>query len=126
MPAPKNTPSKPEKDETPSVPANSDLSEQTPENHDHTDVQAALARKTQDGPGPDPVPESDFDSFATADVEKKEALYSVEEVTRQVLAGRWGSSAKTAANRLKAAGYDLEAVEAEYARRKAGGAPSAF
>jgi hypothetical protein len=133
MPPAKNPADKPNKDvtpakpveDTPQVPANSDPTEQTPENHDETDVAAALQRKTQDGKGPDPVPETDFDSFATAGVEKGDLL-SVEEVTREVLGGRWGADAQTAAQRLQAAGYDLDAVEREYRRRKDGGAPSAF
>lgn len=120
MPPAKNTPSKPEKDETPSVPT-----QEVPEVHDDTDVEAALKRKTADGPGTDPVPPADFESFATKDVEKKDLL-SVAEVTQQVLDGRWGNSVATAKNRLEAAGYDVDLVAEEYARRKQGGAPSAF
>lgn len=107
------------KDETPAVPTQS-----TP-NHDETDVAAALKRKTADGPGDDPAPESDFHSFATEGVEKKD-LKSVEDVTSEVLAGRWGATAKIAEERLDAAGYDVDAVAAEFKRRKEGGAPSAF
>lgn len=96
-----------------------------PPNHDDTDVAAALARETQDGKGDDPVPPADFDSFATQGVEKKKLL-SVEDVADQVLRGHWGSSQAIASQRLSDAGYDVDAVTREYARRKSGGAPSAF
>lgn len=96
-----------------------------PVDHDKTDVEAALQRETQDGKGEGEVPDSDFKGFATEGVEKS-GLYSIEEVTSQVLAGRWGATAKTASNRLEAAGYDIEAVAVEYERRKKAGAPSAF
>jgi hypothetical protein len=55
-----------------------------------------------------------------------DGLLSVAEVVDQVLAGRWGSTAKTASNRLEAVGYDVAAVAEEFERRKAAGAPSAF
>lgn len=43
-------------------------------NHDDTDVAAALARDTQDGPGDlGSLPPSDFAGFATEGVEKPEA-----------------------------------------------------
>jgi hypothetical protein len=44
------------------------------ENHDDEDVPAALERDTADGPGDDEssLPESDFESFAEADVEKED------------------------------------------------------
>lgn len=100
-----------------------------PQNVDPTDesksVAEALARKTADGKGADPVPEADFQSFATEGVEKNELL-SVQDVTKEVLAGRWGVSFAVAQDKLEAAGYDTEAVWAEYQRRKAGGAPTAF
>lgn len=44
-------------------------------NHDDTDVESALKRETKDGPGfesEDELPESDFVSFAEADVEMSE------------------------------------------------------
>lgn len=121
MPTGKNTPDKPEKNTTPTPPTQ----QQTPPNHDESDVKAALERQTQDGKGPDPVPESDFDSFATQGVEKHDLL-SVKEVTGQVLAGRWGPNFATASEKLSNAGYNVEEVWEEFARRKAGGAPSAF
>lgn len=123
MPTGKNTPDKPAKDTTPAKSV-----EETPEvvpSHDETDVKAALKRTTQDGPGPDPVPETDFDSFATPGVEKTDLL-SVEDVTREVLGGRWGPDFAIASERLELAGYDVDSVWAEFQRRKAGGAPSAF
>lgn len=94
-------------------------------NHDETDVAAALARKTQDGKGVEPVPPSNFESFATEGVEKGNLL-SVEDVTREVLGGRWGSTAAQAMARLDEAGYDVDAVWVQFQKRKAGGAPSAF
>jgi len=97
-----------------------------PKHHDETDVAAALARKTQDGKGADPLPESDFDSFATTGVEDDKTLLSVEDVTREVLGGRWGPTAAQAFTRLEEAGYDVDAVWAHFQKRKAGGAPSAF
>lgn len=53
-------------------------------------------------------------------------LKSVEDVTREVLAGHWGPTFAAAQEKLDKAGYDVEDVWAEYQRRKAGGAPSAF
>lgn len=48
----------------------------TAESNDEVDVPAAIERKTEDGPGPDfdseKLPESDFDSYATDDVEETE------------------------------------------------------
>lgn len=97
----------------------------TAPDHDE-DVSAALERKTQDGKGDEEVPESDFHSFATEGVEKEESnLQSVEDVASEVLAGRWGNP-KVRGEVLKAAGYDVEAVEAEVARRIQAGAPSAY
>jgi len=109
MPPTKNTPEKP---------ASEADSEQA-------QVEAALARTTQDGKGSGPVPPADFESFATEGVEKK-PLLSVEEVTHEVLAGRWGATAAGSMKNLKDAGYDTDAVWAEFERRKAGGAPTAF
>lgn len=113
MPPAKNTPSKPE-DEGTKTKAD-----------EEADLAAALARKTQDGKGEGDVPPSNFHSFATEGVEKTDLL-SVEDVTSQVLAGRWGASEEVAGKNLHAAGYDVSAVAAEFSRRKAGGAPSAF
>lgn len=90
-----------------------------------TEAVDPLQKETQDGPGSDPVPPADFDSFATAGVEKKELL-SIKDVVHEMLGGRWGSSAAQAMGRLRDAGYDTDAVWAEFQRRKAGGAPSAF
>lgn len=137
MPSSKNPSNKSEKDETSSVPANSDLTEQkeetpsvptqqTPDNHDETDVAAARQRTTQDGKGPDPVPETDFDSFATAGVEKSNDRLSVQDVASEVLGGRWGANFAVAQQNLANAGYDVDDVWEEVQRRKAGGAPSAF
>jgi hypothetical protein len=105
--------------------ASKDKPASAPKHSDETDVEGALARKTQDGPGTDPLPKSDFHSFATAGVEKGDLL-SVEDVTREVLAGRWGVTTADAMNKLEEAGYDVDAVWAQFQKRKAGGAPSAF
>lgn len=98
----------------------------TAQHHDDTDVQAALKRTTADGPGEDPAPESDFESFATQGVEKEAELLPIPEVASQVLAGHWGPSAEVANERLKDAGYDVDLVNVEVRRRKNRGAPSAF
>ena len=125
MPPAKNTPSKP--DDAKKVTDPTPPSDTTPPpNHDETDVPAALARKTQDGKGDDPVPPSDFHSFETAGVEKTDTLLSIEDVTSEVLAGRWGPNDQVASQRLHAAGYDVTAVAREFKRRKDAGAPSAF
>lgn len=48
------------------------MTEQMSENYDVEDVAAVLERVTTDGPGDlDNLPESDFESFATEDVEKE-------------------------------------------------------
>jgi hypothetical protein len=111
------------KDVTPAAPTQQ--APQNPAQHDETDVAAALQRKTQDGKGDEEVPESDFQSFATEGVEKKDLL-SVEEVTQQVLSGLWGPMAEVAEQRLRDAGYNVAEVGQEFDRRKRGGAPSAF
>lgn len=72
-------------------------------------------------PSAEPTPAPD-----TAPPAEKKELLSIEEVTSQVLAGRWGATEAVAVDKLSEAGYDLDAVSEEYARRKAGGAPSAF
>lgn len=61
-------------------------------------------------------------------IEKSETteLKSVKEVAGEVLAGRWGANYAIAAQKLEEAGYDTDAVWAEYTRRKAAGAPYAF
>lgn len=57
---------------------------------------------------------------------EKPELKSVKEVAGEVLAGRWGANYAIAAQKLEEAGYDTDAVWAEYTRRKAAGAPYAF
>lgn len=55
---------------------------EVPESHDEEDVDNALTRETQDGSGvesEDDLPESDFDSYATDDVEVQENEESGEE-----------------------------------------------
>jgi hypothetical protein len=94
-----------------------------PENHDDTDVEAALLRKTQDGKGPDPVPESDFDSFATEGVEEEHL--SDQDVAEQVLVGKWGAGEEKR-ERLRARGYDPSAIARLVNFRLASGAPTVF
>lgn len=125
MPPAKNTSGK--SDDAKKVTDPTPATETTPpQSHDETDVAAALARKTQDGKGTDPVPPSDFQSFETAGVEKTDELLSIEDVTSEVLAGRWGPTDKISGERLSEAGYDVPAVWREFKRRKDAGAPSAF
>jgi hypothetical protein len=93
------------------------------ENHDDTDVEAALQRKTQDGKGSDPVPESDFDSFATEGVEEEHL--SDQDVAEQVLVGKWGAGEEKR-ERLRARGYDPSAIARLVNLRLASGAPTVF
>lgn len=105
---------------------NAPMTSAAPKPHDEEDVQALLARKTADGKGDEDVPPSDFHSFATEGVEDKKDLLSIQDVTNQVLSGRWGPTQEIAVGRLAEAGYDVRAVAEEFKRRKDGGAPSAF
>lgn len=76
------------------------------------------AEGAENAPKVDPQP-------TETDIEKSE-LKSVKEVAGEVLAGRWGANYAIAAQKLEEAGYDTDAVWAEYTRRKAAGAPYAF
>lgn len=116
-----------EKTVTPPAPEPTKPVESAPsaKTHDATDVQAALARHTFDGKGEAAVPPSNFKGFATEGVEKK-PLKSVDEVAQEVLNGTWGTNAKTVAEKLSEAGYDVLEVEKEFNKRRAAGAPSAF
>lgn len=109
---------------SPQVPEGSqpvEVSPQLPPNpvDEQKEIEAALARKTKDGKGDEEVPESNFVSFATDDVERK----TVEELAAEVLDGKWGTYIQP---RLKQAGYDASAVQTEVNRRLAGGAPSVY
>lgn len=99
-----------------------EVSPQQPDNHDDTDVPASLKRQTQDGKGDDEVPESDFESFATDDVEKGQK--SVEDLASEVLDGKWGEGDERR-RRLDSSGYDSVEVQIEVNRRLVGGAPAA-
>lgn len=93
------------------------------------DVKALLARHTFDGKGDNAVPPASFNSFATAGVEKVSALKDPETVAQEVLHGNWGPNAEVVVERLTAAGYEgevLDAIEREFNQRKSSGAPSAF
>lgn len=75
------------------------------------------------------VPEQHVEKPAenvTPQSEQNTELKSVEDVTHEVLGGRWGATAADSMAKLEHAGYDVDAVWAEVQRRKAGGAPSAF
>lgn len=111
---------------TPTSPAAVSSTEQTtePKNHDDTDVEALLSRHTFDGKGDAAVPPSDFKGFASSGVEKP--AKSVEDLAQEVLHGNWGADAQTIARRLHEAGHDVLAVEKEFNRRRASGAPSAL
>jgi len=61
--------------EVPPVTPNTDPAPEGSEPHDEEDVDAALGRETEDGPGfgdESQLPPEDFDSFAEADVEVTE------------------------------------------------------
>lgn len=83
------------------------------------EIQAALARKTQDGKGDDPVPPADFQSFATEGVEK--GSLTLAEISQQVLDSKWGWDWRPM---VEAAGYDASEIQTEVNRRIATGAPS--
>lgn len=111
--------------ESPPVEATAEASAQkAPEHHDETDVEAALQRSTKDGKGEGEVPPPDFDSFATAGVEKGENK-TVEVLANEVLQGRWGDG-RLVRQRLRDAGHDASAVQTEVNRRLSDGAPSAY
>lgn len=90
--------------------------------HDEEDVQAALARDTQDGKGDESVPESDFESYATEGVEKTKP---VKDVASEILQGKWGTYAERR-KRLQDSGYDPVQVESEVNLRLSSGAPYAY
>lgn len=104
-----------------------DSTEETPtettSSHDDTDVEAALARRTQDGKGEASVPPSDFESFATEGVHAEDK--SVDEVANEVLRGSWGDY-NVVRGRLSDAGHDSSAVLAKVNQRLSNGAPSAY
>jgi hypothetical protein len=90
---------------------------------DETDVQAAIDSETQDGKGSEPVPPSDFESFATAGVHAEDK--AIEELASEVLRGHWGDYS-VSRSRLNDAGHDSSVVLAAVNRRMAGGAPAAY
>jgi hypothetical protein len=87
------------------------------------DTATVLARDTQTGKGVDPIPESDFVSFATEGVEDdgSEALF--EQTVEEVLAGKWGN-AQDRRLALRDAGHNVTDVQLEVNRRLAAGTPS--
>jgi len=92
------------------------------------DVKALLSRHTFDGKGENAVPPENFRSFSTEGVEKG-ALKDPDVIAQEVLHGNWGPNADVVVERLTAAGYDqdrIDAIEREFNNRKLRGAPSAF
>lgn len=114
----KNTPSKSEepKEEEASV-----VPPQEIPNHDDTDVEAVLARQTQDGKGADDVPESNFESFATEDVERDKSDL---DIAHEILDGKWGYRRSIVLGRLRAQGLDALAIFDEVKRLQDSGKPS--
>lgn len=104
-----------------------ETTEQTPPDvappSDETDVQPAIDSTTQDGPGDEPAPPSDFQSFATEGVhfDKK----SSGELASEVLEGKWGDFV-VLRDRLNKAGHDSTAVIVKVNERLMRGAPSAY
>lgn len=96
---------------------------ENPNAHDHTDVEAALQRQTQDGKGDEEVPESDFQSFATEGVERGEK--TDEEIALEVVRGKWGTGDEKR-EKLKEAGYDPTAIARLVNRHLTEGAPTVF
>jgi Cpl-7 lysozyme-like protein len=108
---------------TPAKPA-AEVDKQT----EASDVKALLNRHTFDGKGDNAVPPASFRGFSTEGVEKG-ALKDPETVAQEVLSGNWGANAQIVVERLTAAGYDgetIDAIEREFNERKLRGAPSAF
>jgi hypothetical protein len=85
-------------------------------------ISQALARQTDDGPGDEPVPPSDFESYATAGVEKERR--PLVQVVQEVLDGVWGDYS-VRRGRLTDAGYNATEVQSLVNMRLAAGAPSA-
>jgi hypothetical protein len=90
---------------------------------DDADIQSALARKTQDGKGDEPVPPSDFESFATEGVYRDDK--TVGQLADEVLRGLWGNYT-VLRDRLTHAGYHATAVLTQVNDRLVRGAPSAY
>lgn len=98
-------------------------------NHDATDVNAALQRTTQDGKGEGDVPESDFKSFATENVEQEPEVnrQAVKKAVSEVLSGNWGHNKDEALAAVEEKlGLPKSALNDEINRRLQGGAPSAL
>jgi hypothetical protein len=88
------------------------------------EVTDALKRKTQDGKGPDSVPPSDFESYATEGVDKPEHDDHVREVASEVLAGKWGATEEEVRKNLRDQDYNPGTIFTEVNRRLSAGAPS--
>jgi hypothetical protein len=90
---------------------------------DETDVPAAISRDTEDGKGDEPVPPSDFESFATPGVHAEEK--TINELAEAVLKGEWGDYT-VLRGRLSDAGHDDSAIIARVNQRMMRGAPAAY
>lgn len=93
-----------------------------------SDIKALLSRHTFDGKGENAVPPANFRGYSTEGVEKG-ALKDPATVAQEVLHGNWGPNSQVVVERLNAAGYKgdvLDAIEREFNERKQRGAPSAF
>lgn len=90
---------------------------------DDTDVQAAIDSTTDDGKGDEPVPPSNFESFATEGVHASTKLAG--ELASEVLDGKWGDFS-VSRGRLNDAGLDATAVFVKVNERLTRGAPSAY
>jgi hypothetical protein len=89
---------------------------------DQAEVDAALSRKTQDGKGSEEVPESDFESFATENVENTGP--SAKDLAQEVLEGRWGYNRRAALRNLREQGHNSDDVDEQLQLLLDSGAPS--
>lgn len=93
-------------------------------NTEQADLAAARERETQDGKGTDPVPPSDFKSFATEGVEVDENFRNI---ASEVLAGRFGVNELEVRQAInESTDYTPTEVFTEANRRLGSGAPSAL
>jgi hypothetical protein len=90
---------------------------------DEADILAARTRETQDGKGNEPVPPSDFESFATEGVHRDDK--TIDQLADEVLRGLWGNYT-VLRDRLTHAGHDATAVLTKVNDRLVRGAPSAY
>lgn len=91
---------------------------------------ASATQETPEVPTTRQAPETESTETAkTTEVDaptNEQEQTDVKKLASEVLAGRWGANYAEAAKKLEEAGHNSDAVWAEYTRRKAAGAPSAF